>query len=136
MQWLSERSDGGTVMNDANDGSPYMLALEGLQPVFGHAIAPGSRMGPRQQILLDHFNCLDSSQEVRDVIAEKEIRYVFLGQGFVRKDYRRIVGLHGLAESPSLSAVYSEGGVRIYALDLTEALQDPIPACTLEPATR
>lgn len=136
MQWLSERSDGGTVMNDANDGSPYMLALEGLQPVFGHAIAPGSRMGPRQQILLDHFNCLDSSQEVRDVIAEKEIRYVFLGQGFVRKDYRRIVGLHGLSESPSLSPVYSEGGVRIYALDLTEALQDPIPGCTLASETR
>ncbi|MDP9391574.1 MAG: hypothetical protein M3P89_09365 [Actinomycetota bacterium] len=136
MQWLSQHSDGGTVMNDANDGSPYMLALEGLRPIFGHAVAPGSRMGPRQQILLDHFNCLDSSQEVRDVIAAKDIRFVFVGKGFLRPKFRHIAGLQGLSRSPSLSLVYSDGGVRIYAVELTEELQEPIPACALPSEAR
>ena len=136
MRWLSRQSDGGTVMNDANDGSPYMLALEGLRPNFGHAITPGSRMGPRQHILMNHFNCLDSSQEVRDVIAARDIRFVFVGKGFLRPEFRRSAGLQGLSRSPSLTPVYSEGGVRIYAVDLTDELTEPIPACTLESETR
>lgn len=136
MQWLSQESDGGTVMNDANDGSPYMLATEGLRPIFGHAVPPGSRMGPRQQILLDHFNCLDSSEAVRDVIALKDIRFVFVGEGFLRPEFTHMAGLEGLSRSPSLELVYSEGGARVYAVDLTDDLQEPIPACTLEPASR
>ena len=50
MRWLSEQPDiDGQVMNDPNDGSPYMLALFGVDPVFGHILNPGTAPGETQQ---------------------------------------------------------------------------------------
>jgi hypothetical protein len=131
IHWLGEHSDGGYVMNDPNDGSPYMLAIEGLWPAFGHVIPPGSQMSPRQQVLLEHFNCLDSDPAVRKVIEQKDIRYVFVSRGYIRGDWTRIEGLRAISTSPSLEKVYDEGDVQIYAVDLVDQQQDPIPACTI-----
>jgi hypothetical protein len=132
MQWLARHSDGGTIMNDANDGSAYLSAVAGLHPLFGHVVEPGSisAMGPTQQLLLEHFNCLDGDRAVRSAIERLDIRYVFLGSGFVRPWFQRLPGLEGIASSPSLRLVHSAPGVQIYEVDLTAQPTGTVAACT------
>jgi uncharacterized protein DUF6541 len=131
MEWLAENSTGGTVMNDSNDGSAYLSAVTGLRPLFGHIVEPRlvSKMGPTQQLLIEHFNCLDSDPEVREAIEDLDIRYVFLGNGFIREWFTRLPGLRGIDASPSLRLVHREPGVRVFEVDLTDTPTQPVAAC-------
>lgn len=131
MEWLAEHSNGGTVMNDPNDGSPYLSAVAGLRPLFGHVINPSAHwlLGDTQQLLLDRFHCLDSDPLVRRAIEDLRVRYVFLGSGFVRDDMHRVPGLVGIGSSPSLTLVHQTTGVRIYEVNLTRTPVEPVPAC-------
>jgi hypothetical protein len=131
MRWLAQHSTGGTIMNDSNDGSAYLSAVAGLRPLFGHVVNPGAvwLMGETQQLLLARFNCLDSDPEVREAIEDLDIRYVFLGSGFVRSDFQRTAGLRGVEASPSLELVHQTAGARVYEVDLTEQPVEPLPAC-------
>jgi hypothetical protein len=133
MLWLRDHSTGGTIMNDSNDGSAYLSAVAGLHPLFGHVVNPPliPRMGPTQQLLLEHFNCLDSDADVRRAIRTLDIRYVFEGSGYVRDFFHRVPGLVGISSSPSLRLVHSAPGVRIYEVALTEAPGPAVSACTL-----
>jgi hypothetical protein len=133
MEWLAGHSDGGSIMNDANDGSAYLSAVAGLHPLFGHVVEPGSisAMGPTQQLLLEHFNCLDGDPAVRSAIERLGIKYVFLGSGFVRPDFHRLAGLEGIESSSSVRLVHSVPGVQIYAVDLTPRPTAPVAACTI-----
>ncbi|SDX49358.1 hypothetical protein SAMN05661080_00165 [Modestobacter sp. DSM 44400] len=133
MLWLARHSSGGTIMNDSKDGSAYLSAVAGLHPLFGHIVEPRviPTMGPTQQLLLEHFNCLDSDADVRAAVEELDIRYVFLGSGYVRPDFGRVPGLVGVDESPSLELVHTAPGVQVYAVDLSPNETAPIPACTL-----
>jgi uncharacterized membrane protein len=133
MQWLARHSDGGTIMNDANDGSAYLSAVAGLHPLFGHVVEPGSisAMGPTQQLLLEHFNCLDGDPDVRSAIERLDIKYVFLGSGYVRPWFHRLSGLEGIGSSPSLHLVHSTPGVQIYEVDLSAQPTAPVAACTV-----
>lgn len=111
---------GETVMNDPNDGTGWVWALRGVRPMFGQAVLTPIRppLEPDQQLLLDRFNCLDSSQAVRDVLAEYDVRRVIIGTGFIIPTMERAPGLTGLWNSRSLKLAYDEGGVRIYRIDL------------------
>lgn len=131
MRWLAEHSTGGTVMNDSKDGSAYLSAVVGLRPLFGHVVEPRviPMMGQRQQLLLEHFNCLDSDPDVRAAIADLDIRYVFLGSGYVREDFGRVPGLVGIAGSPSLEVIHTAPGVQVYEVDLADTEGTPLPAC-------
>ncbi len=131
MEWLADHSTGGTVMNDSNDGSAYLSAVAGLRPLFGHVIDPGyrPRMGPTQQLLMDHFNCLDSDPAVREAIEDLDIRYVFLGSGFIRDHFTRLPGLLGVETSPSLRLVHREPGVRVFEVQLADEPGEPVVAC-------
>jgi hypothetical protein len=88
-------------------------------------------MGPTQQLLLEHFNCLDGDQDVRRAIERLDIRYVFLGSGYVRPWFHRLDGLQGISSSASLRLVHSAPGVQIYAVDLTAQPTAPVAACTV-----
>ncbi len=134
MEWLADRSTGGTVMNDPNDGSAYLLAEAGLRPLFGHVVNPAfvsREMGPTQQLLLDRFNCLDSDPEVRQAVEDLDIRYVFLGTGYIRPEFTRMSGLEGLGFSPSLDLVHVGPGIRVFEVDLTDAPTARSSLCTL-----
>ena len=128
MAWLAPQvRDGETVMNDPGDGSAYLYAVAGVRPVFGHQIV-ASTLGPVQSSLRERFRCLDTDRGVREAVDDLEIRYVFLGTGFVREGLHRSAGLVGMAASPSVRLVYSEAGVRIYAVELQPAAE-PLPGC-------
>ena len=104
MRWLATQPGvNGKVMNDPNDGSPYMWALDGLHPVFGHIVGPGTAPGKLQRLLLDHFNCLDGRPEIRRAVRDLDIRYVFTSAGYVRTEMSQVEGLLGLNTVRSLT---------------------------------
>jgi len=122
MQALAELAGpDGRVMNDPDDGSPWMWALVDVQPMFGHVVNPPAIPGlsDERQLLLSSFSCLDSDSAVRDIVEKYEISYVFLGAGYVRPYFTRMPGLQGLNYVDSLQEVYSDDhGNRIYRIDL------------------
>ncbi|MGY1804709.1 DUF6541 family protein [Blastococcus sp. SYSU D00922] len=133
MRWLSQQPGAdGEIMNDPNDGSPYMLALFGIDPVFGHIVSPGTAAGETQRLLLEHFNCLDSDTDLRSAVEDLGITYVFVSSGYVRAEMTRYAGLRDLRDVQSLEKVYEDrGGLRIYRVALTPEPSEPIEACSL-----
>jgi hypothetical protein len=115
---------GETVMNDPSDGTGWMWALEGVRPMFGQAVLTPIRppLERDQQIMLDNFRCIDSSQAVRDVVARYDVRHVIIGTGFIIPTMKRAPGLTALSQSRSLRLVYDEGDVQIYEIDLQPRL--------------
>ncbi|WP_369132695.1 DUF6541 family protein [Modestobacter sp. I12A-02662] len=129
MAWLADRVEPGEwVMNDAGDGSAYMAAVAGLRPVFGHQVN-AETVGPVQALLRERFSCLDSDRDVRQAIGTLGIRYVFVSEGYVRRNGERAEGLTGLADSPSVALEHARGAVRIYRVQLGELRADPLPFC-------
>lgn len=120
------------VMNDPNDGSPWMYALDNVRPVFGHILnpltLPGRPEGP--QDLLLRFNCLDSDPAVRQIVEDNQIAYVYLASGFLRPYFERFPGLQDLDEVDSLREVWSEGGQVIYEVDVVPMEQERSSACS------
>jgi hypothetical protein len=134
MRWLAHQPGASAkVMNDPNDGSPFMSAAVGLHPVFGHVISPGTASGQAQRVLLDHFNCLDNSSAVRRTVQDLDIRYVFVSDGYVLEGYTRAEGLRGLSRVRSLEQVYAQDRVRIYRVQLTSEVTDPAQGCETPP---
>jgi hypothetical protein len=111
---------GQTVMNDPNDGSAWMWALHGVRPMYGQAVLTPIKpaLMPDQQTALTRFDCVDSSADVRRIIAKYDIDYVYVGQDFIIPTQSRARGLQFLAESRSLHLVYDNGGAQIYRVDL------------------
>jgi hypothetical protein len=133
MRWLAEQPGAydGKIMNDPTDGSPYMWAVQGLRPVFGHVMGPDNAPGSEQRLLLAHFNCLDSDPQLRRDVQDLGIRYVWTGSGYVRSDFTRDIGMVGLSTVHSLKPVYLTTDVQIYRVDLTGDPLPRSPACTL-----
>jgi len=124
---------GERVMNDPGDGSPWMWSLAGVRPIFAHIIFPGVElsMSAQTQTLFNSFHCLDADPEVRDLIEEYDISYVYVGEGFVRADFTRPSGLRDLGAADSLDLVYRQGEIAIYRIELSEspAQSTAVPGC-------
>ena len=77
--FLHQVAGDGPVLNDPNDGSPWMWSLAGVRPVFGAALTdPVSPPLPEsRQLLVDGLNCLDSDEDVRRAVEELGVRYVY-----------------------------------------------------------
>lgn len=136
MAYLAEIAQPGErVMNDPRDGSVWMYALTGVEPIFGHVVDPGAAttgLSADAQALLGSFNCLDTDETVQRLIDQYNIAYVFIGQGFLRPWFERAPGLRGLDAVDSLERVYAEDGVRIYEVKPTSRLAETTasPACS------
>lgn len=133
-------SPGQRVMNDPNDGSPWMYALQDVVPMFGHLIDPYELplKGENQQDLLTTFNCLDSDQHIRDLVQRYEIAYVYVGAGFIRAEFDRFAGLEDMDEVDSLREVWSDedNDLAIYEVDLVPQTNQQSRACARSAAAR
>jgi hypothetical protein len=120
FQFLAEVADGEPVLNDPNDGSPWMWPLAGVRPVFGAALTiPVSPPLPEsRQLLVDGLNCLDSDEDVRRAVEQLGVRYVYSSATTVLGTPSPNEGFHDLSSVRSLSPVYDQGGVTVYEIDL------------------
>ncbi|MDQ3735186.1 MAG: hypothetical protein M3400_14540 [Actinomycetota bacterium] len=119
------------VMNDPNDGSPWMWALVNVRPMFAHTVADIThpRFTSDNRLLMQSFRCLDSDRDVRAAIEDNDITHVFLGQGFIGSNFNRVEGLENIGGSSSLRLVYDENDIEIYEIDVSAALEAPRGAC-------
>ncbi len=111
--WLGEHvGPGERVMNDRWDGSVWMYAVAGVRPVEWTFY--GSAVDSPAWVLTQDFRDLDTSRRVQDAVRELDVRYVVVGQGFLRPDMTRAPGLVGLQRVEGLTEVFRNSDAVIY----------------------
>jgi hypothetical protein len=120
FDFLAEITDGAPVLNDPNDGSPWMWSLAGVRPVFAAALTdPVSPPLPEsRQLLVDGLNCLDSDEDVREAVEALGVRYVYSSVTTVLGTPSPNEGFHDLSDVASLRPVYERDGASVYEIDL------------------
>jgi hypothetical protein len=111
--WLADHlQPGEQVMNDPFDGSVWMYAASGVEPMVFTFY--GDPAGSAADELQQRLNRLDRSSSVRRVVDEAGVRYVIVGDGFVRGDMRRAPGMRNLGFVDGLEKVFDNGDAKIY----------------------
>jgi hypothetical protein len=123
--WLADHlKPGQQVMNDRFDGSVWMYASAGVQPMewtfYG---APAGSVVSR---LRENLNQLDRSATVRGLVEKADVRYVIVGRGFMR-GLPRAHGLTGLARVQGLSQVFHNKDATIYEVRAAAEAGPPQP---------
>jgi hypothetical protein len=115
--WLAAHVEpGDRVMNDAHDGSVWMYSAAGVEPmVFTLYGAPA---GTDAAHLQNRLNQMDRVPSVRRVMEEASVRYVIVGQGFVRPEMKRAPGLRHLSRVDGLEQVFRNEDAVIYEVVL------------------
>jgi hypothetical protein len=117
---LARLWDGGTVLNDPVDGSPWAYALEGLPMVFKTPLTQPSdpaQFGADRITLLERFAPDRESTGVIDAVESLDVRWVIVGEGFATGTVFRAPGLEQLAGVPGLTEVWSNEAATIYRVE-------------------
>ncbi|WP_170224541.1 DUF6541 family protein [Actinokineospora cianjurensis] len=121
MDWLEKNVPKGTVVaNDPHDGSPWMWAIDGVQPLFKVSVI--GPVLPRKDgsndagVILNRLNDLDTDSTVRRAVDNLKVSYVFVSKGSVKADPMAPVaaGLQDLDEVSGLREVYRNADSTIY----------------------
>lgn len=114
--WLGEHvGTNERVMNGTYDGSVWMYALSGVKPVVWQY---GSvEQDTPASVLVDRLDELDSSGLVRRSLEKLNVRYVIVGEGFIRSWNKRAEGLRDLVQNHNFRVVYSNDDAVVYAID-------------------
>jgi hypothetical protein len=111
--WLADRvKPGEQVMNDRLDGSVWMYSFSGVQPMV--MTLYGAPAGSAADRLQSGLNRLDRSAAVQRLVAKADVRYVFLGKGFIREGMKRAPGLTDLGDVHGLKRVFGNRDATIY----------------------
>ncbi|MET9628573.1 DUF6541 family protein [Lentzea sp. NPDC006480] len=113
-QWLSQHSKGHPVMNDRQDGSVWLYALAGVQPMEWSYY--GAKEETDQGILTRHLQDIDKDPKIRQIIDEHGIKYVLFGVGYVRPYTIPAPGLQTLDKLPEMKKVYENPQARVYEI--------------------
>jgi hypothetical protein len=112
-RWVAERvKPGERVMNDRLDGSVWMYSSAGVEPMEWTFY--GTPAGSVADRLTNSLNEMDDDPSVRRLVEEAGIRYVVVGEGFVRLGMERSPGLRNLAGVAGLEQVFRNDDARIY----------------------
>jgi uncharacterized protein DUF6541 len=117
---LARLWDGGTVLNDPADGSPWAYALHGLPLVFKTPLTQPSspdQFGKDRITLLEDFSWDRGSRRVDDAVADLDVRWVVVGNGFATDTVFRAPGLENLDRTPGLTKVWSNEEATIYRVE-------------------
>lgn len=110
---------GALVMNDPYDGSAWMWALAGVQPVFATPVIAGNElpiMETNRKILFNSFNELDDNRIVQVAVENLGIRYVILCKGFIAPASDHVPGMQELDTVKSLQPVFENADAVIYEI--------------------
>jgi hypothetical protein len=117
---LARLWDGGAVLNDPADGSPWAYALEGLPLVFKAPLTAPSDpedFGPDRYTLLERFAEDFDDREVQAAVASLDVRWVLVGEGFASPNASRAPGLEDLQRVDGLELVWSNDVADIYRVE-------------------
>jgi hypothetical protein len=111
--WLGRHvRPGESVMNDAHDGSVWMYASAGVQPMVFTFY--GAHEGTDAKVLEDRLDEMDRVPSVLRIVQKDHVRYVIVGSGFVRADMTRVPGLRDLGDVHGLKQVFQNTDATIY----------------------
>jgi hypothetical protein len=112
-EWLAEHvQPGEKVMNDRLDGSVWMYSFSGVEPmVFTFYGAEPRSAADRLQ---NRLNQLDRNDSIRRLVDEENVRYVIVGEGFVRPEMKRAPGMKYLMSVDGLERVFRNDDAVIY----------------------
>ena len=117
---LARLWDGGTVLNDPADGSPWAYALHGLPLVFKTPLTQPSspeQFGADRITLLEDFAPDRESRRVVRALDDLDVRWVVVGQGFATGTVSRAPGLEDLGNTPGLTEVWANDAATIYRVE-------------------
>jgi hypothetical protein len=114
--WLAAHTAPGEhVMNDKADGSVWMYALDGVQPVEWTFY--GAERDTPAGYLSVYLNDIDKYPRVRELLTDLKVRYVFIGKGKVTTTTQSGVGLDHLESGTGFKLVYRNAGASIYEIE-------------------
>lgn len=122
--WLADNFDGGTVLNDPDDGSPWLYTLYGVPVVFNVPLGRNDEVKHgKERVLLNQF-AHDAGvpgaiyrDEANTAIDDLDVRWVIHGPTRVFHKEETAGGFLKLDESPAFRLVYENDGVMIYQVD-------------------
>ncbi|HET8643297.1 MAG TPA: DUF6541 family protein [Pseudonocardiaceae bacterium] len=106
---------GERVLNDPVDGSPWIYATTGVRPVFLSIEIYDP--GPRERLLLTRFDELDGDEQVRRVVRELGLRYLYVGDRAIYPWISIPPGFDDLADMRSLTLVMRTPTASVYRID-------------------
>lgn len=122
--WLADHYRGGTVLNDASDGSPWLYSLYGIPVVFNVPLGRNAEVKHgAERVLLNQF-AHDAGvpgavyrEDAETAIEDLDVRWVMYGPTRVFHRDATAGGFLKLDESPAFRLVYENDGVMIYQVD-------------------
>ncbi|KZB83230.1 DUF6541 family protein [Amycolatopsis regifaucium] len=114
--WLGQHVvPGERVMNDKADGSVWMYALSGVQPVEWTNY--GAEFTTKAGWLSVFLNDINREPRVRQALDELKVRYVIVGKGKVAPASKPAVGLQRLDITPGFKRVFHNSDASIYEIE-------------------
>lgn len=122
--WLADHYRGGTVLNDASDGSPWLYSLYGIPVVFNVPLGRNAEVKHgAERVLLNQF-AHDAGvpgavyrEDAETAIEDLDVRWVMYGPTRVFHRDATAGGFFKLDDSPAFRLVYENDGVMIYQVD-------------------
>lgn len=131
-EWLADNYDGGLVLNDPMDGSPWLYTIYGVPVTFNVPLAAGADAKHGEDRMLLYRLAHDAgvpgatyAQEAAEAIDELDVRWVILGPTWLSDREETAGGFLKLDESPAFDLVYDEDDVMIYEVDRELLTENP-----------
>ena len=110
---FAEQYDGGAVMNDPYDGSPWLLGLESIPVLIPGMTVREPAIGADRLLLYERLDEFGDDPEVDAALERLDVRWVFVGS--MRYGDRDVPpGFTGLADNPRFAPVPMPPGAEVY----------------------
>jgi len=137
--------DVGRVLNSPNDGSTYLYVYTGLPVVNVYPV--GNRETQYGIYLMQYFNQIDDSPEVRCLVRRWDITHVFVSRSAPSissigapdewtgpEPFKYAPGLADLQDVDALTEVFGNDDARVYRIDPEVARTADLDACSASPS--
>ncbi|GAB3136878.1 hypothetical protein GCM10027258_11830 [Amycolatopsis stemonae] len=116
FDWLAAHvAPGEHVMNGKADGSVWMYALSGVQPVEWTFY--GAEADTPAGFLSRYLDDIDRYPHVRKLLTDLKVRYLFLGKGRVQPTSFNGPGLKNIDGNPGFKVVFHNAGATVYEIE-------------------
>lgn len=114
---LAERYDGGTIMNDPYDGSPWAYTLETLPVLLPGPLGvdPVATIGQDRMDLYADIHTYGHNPYINAIVERLDVRWLVVGEGSVANSPKP-PGFVGIADNPAFEPVIVNDKTVIYRL--------------------